>query len=90
MVIGELACGNLQNRQQILALLKKLPPAVEATHGEVFYCFDQYKLMGKGVGFVDLHLLASTLLSPNTVLWTRDRRLNDVAKDLKVDWKHAH
>jgi len=90
MVIGELACGNLQNRQQILALLKRLPLAVEATHDEVFHCLDKNKLMGKGADFVDMHLLASTLLSPNTVLWTRDRRLNNLAKNLKVDWKTAH
>jgi len=90
MVIGELACGNLKNRKELLALLKNLPHAVEASHKEVFHCIEKNKLMGKGIGFVDSHLLASSLLSPNTVLWTRDRRLNDLAGLLDICWKGSY
>lgn len=89
MIIGELACGNLQNRKQILSLLKNLPHAVEATHDEVFLCLEKNELMGKGIGFVDMHLLASSLLSPGTLLWTRDRRLSDLADSLSICWKAA-
>lgn len=68
MIIGEFACGNLRNRQQLLNFWQNLPYATEASHHETLYCLEHHKLMGKGVGFIDLHLLASTLLSTNTLL----------------------
>jgi len=86
MIRGELACGCLHNRDQFLSLLNNLPKAAEATHDEVFFCLEKHMLMGKGVGFVDLHLLASTLLSNNALLWTRDRRLQNLAQLLNVSW----
>ena len=79
MVIGELACGNLQNRTQLLSLWRNLPSLGEATHHEALYFLEQNRLMGKGIGWVDLHLLAAVALSGDTLLWTRDKRLADLA-----------
>ena len=79
MVIGELACGNLRNRT-ILAHLQLLPQATVANHDEALAMIEQHKLMGRGVGFVDVHLLASAKLSKAT-LWTRDKRLAAIAAE---------
>lgn len=79
MVIGELACGNLRNRT-ILAHLQLLPQATVATHDEALTLIEQHKLMGRGVGFVAIHLLASAKLSKAT-LWTRDKRLAAIAAE---------
>jgi len=84
MIIGELACGNLQNRTQLLKLWRNLPVAFEASHKEAMYLLDSNNLMGKGIGFVDLHLLAATHLTADARLWTRDRRLQQVAVSLSV------
>ena len=67
-VIGELACGSIRNRSEILGLLGELPPAVVADHGEVLKLIGAKKLHGKGIGFVDAHLLASALLSTAELL----------------------
>lgn len=80
-VIGELACGNLENRRTILALLGKLPPATVAGHDEVLALIDVRRLSGRGIGWVDAHLLASTALT-HCELWTRDKRLGAVAQEL--------
>jgi len=86
MIRGELACGCLHNRDQILSLLKNLPQVPEATHDEALYCLEKHRLMGKGIGFIDLHLLASTFLAKNALLWTRDRHLHELAQSLNVCW----
>ena len=80
MVIGELAYGNLRNRT-ILAHLQLLPQATVATHDEVLVMIQQHKLMGRGIGFVDVHLLASAKLSKAT-LRTRDKRLAAIAAEI--------
>ena len=90
MIWGELACGNLHNRDQILSLFKNLPQTSKATHDEALYCLTSHNLMGKGIGFVDLHLLASTLLTKNTLLWTRDKRLHKLAVSLNVSYLAPH
>ncbi len=82
MVIGELACGNLRNRT-ILVNLQLLPQATVATHDEAFAMIEQHKLMGRGVGFVDVHLVASAKLS-RAKLWTRDKRLAVIASEFGV------
>lgn len=87
MILGELACGCLHNRVQILSLLKNLPHIPNASHDEALYCLEKNKLMGKGIGFIDLHLLASTLLAQNALLWTRDRRLSELSQLLNVCWQ---
>lgn len=84
LVIGELAMGNLRNRESIISMLRDLPSAVVATDAEVHAYVAHNRLFGRGVGFMDAHLLASTLLTGGTLLWTRDKRLNDVARELRV------
>ena len=90
MIRGELACGNLHQRIQILSLLNDLPKAPEASHDEVLIFLEKQGLMGKGVGFIDLHLLVSTLLAKNALLWTKDRRLNALSLQLKLGWVPPH
>jgi len=67
-----------------LTLWQTLPKAVEASHDEALYFLEQHALSGKGIGFVDLHLLASTALSESTFLWARDKRLNVMANALNI------
>ena len=81
-VIGELACGNLHNRSQILTLLGDLPASTLAEDQEVLFFIEHNNLMGRGIGYVDAHLLASVSLSSPSSLWTVDRKLNDVATSL--------
>ena len=84
MVVGELACGNLHKRDQVLHLLAQLPTITEATHGEVMQFIAAHKLMGRGVGYIDMHLLASAALGNGVRLWTRDKRLAGVARELNL------
>ncbi len=85
-IIGELACGNLKNRSEILSLLQALPCAVQAEHHEILQFIENYKLMGKGLGYVDVHLLGSALLT-GIPLWTLDKRLNKVAMEIGCGFK---
>jgi predicted nucleic acid-binding protein len=79
LVIGELAMGNLRQREIVLASLRALPQAVVASDDEVLGFVEREALHGLGVGYADAHLLASARLSPETTLWTRDRRLAELA-----------
>lgn len=80
-IIGELACGNLKNRSIILSLLQELPMAVRAEDVEILQCIDRHRLMGKGLGYIDMHLLMSAILT-RVPLWTLDRRLREVTLEL--------
>lgn len=82
MIIGELACGHLRHREALLGLWQCLPQVLEASHDEVLHYLHSQQLMGKGIGWVDLHLLTSVRLTPNAWLWTRDKRLQMVAESL--------
>ena len=82
-IVGELACGNLKNRSEILALLSSLPCAEVAGPEEVLHFIEAYRLMGRGLGYVDLHLLASAVLT-GVPLWTLDRRLRQTAGRLNL------
>ena len=82
-IIGELACGNLKNRSEILSFLRELPAAIRAEHEEVLHFIENNRLMGKGLGFIDMHLLASATLS-NVQLLTLDMKLNHVSLKLGV------
>jgi predicted nucleic acid-binding protein len=82
-IIGELACGNLKNRGEILAHLQALPEAAKAEDREVLRFLEDQGLMGKGLGFIDMHLLASALLS-KVSLWTLDKKLHGVAQALHL------
>lgn len=81
-VIGELALGNLRQREVVLTALSDLPRASVATEPEVLHFIDKYALFGRGVGYVDVHLLASVRLTPGVELWTKDKRLQKVAVQL--------
>ena len=87
LVIGELACGNLANRTEILDLLSGLPEASQADQDEALLALERHRLMGRGLGYVDVLLLVSALLTPDTQLWTRDRRLATAATELGIGWK---
>lgn len=85
-IIGELACGNLNNRDEILSLLQSLPMTPTIEFDEFLFFINQNHLMGKGVGFVDIHLLASAQLS-GIPLWTADKRLKSAANHLDLTFK---
>ena len=77
-VVGELACGNLANRSATLYLLRSLPGVSVASDDEVLFFIDKHGIAGKGVGYLDMHLLAGAALA-SLKIWTRDKRLRDVA-----------
>jgi len=79
-VIGELACGNITRRREVLELLQRLPQFPVASDDEVMTFIDNHSLYGKGLGWVDAHLLASTALSGDGVLFTLDKTLQKVSK----------
>jgi len=83
-VVGELACGTLKNRAEILRLAASLPGAPEATDTEALQFIEKRRLMGRGIGYIDVHLLASTALAPAARFWTRDRRLARIAAELRM------
>ena len=82
-IIGELACGNLINRNQILSLLKSLPLAPTIEFDEFIFFIERNRLMGIGIGFVDVHLLASAQLA-EIPLWTADKKLKSAATKLDL------
>ena len=82
-VIGELAVGSLRNRSEVLSLLATLPAAPVVSHEEMLAFIDAHALMGLGLGWIDVHLLASARLA-GQLLWTRDRRLAKAASGLGV------
>ena len=88
-ILSELACGNLRNRAEVLRLLKVLPHATPATDAEVLFFIERHALMGRGIGYVDAHLLASAALVGATQLWTRDKRLRTVADSLALAYGNA-
>lgn len=81
-IIGELACGSIANRTEVLDLLAALPEATIAEHDEVMLYLNENRLHGRGLGWIDVHLLASASLS-KARLWTTDRPLNRAAEDLR-------
>ena len=86
LVIGELACGHLADRAAILALLSALPSAATAEHHEILGFIEAHELWGKGLGYVDVHLLASAQLA-GVPLWTLDRRLDAVSRRLRCRYE---
>jgi len=80
-VLGELACGHLRNRSEVLRLLGDLPAAPAATEREALGFIERRALMGRGIGYIDIHLLASVSLA-EARLWTRDKRLAAVSAEL--------
>ncbi len=88
-VTGELALGNLTHRAEILALLRRLPQATLAEHDEVLLLVEQQALSGAGIGYVDAQLLAASRLTPDTKLWTTDKRLANIAARLGLEYQPA-
>lgn len=88
-VVGELACGNLKNRKMVLSLLQDLPTIQVATDDEVLFFVERHELMGRGIGYVDAHLLAAVVLEGTAKLWTRDKRLGSVAEAMKLAFQAA-
>ena len=80
--IGELALGNLQGRQAFLRALRRLPQAADVADAELLSLIDRQALFGRGIGYVDAHLLAAARLSAGARLWTRDQRLQAVSAEL--------
>jgi predicted nucleic acid-binding protein len=87
-VIGELACGRLSDRATVLGLLRALPSTPVAGVDEALALVERRALMGRGIGWVDVHLLASALLA-GIRIWTLDRRLVAVAAELGVAAEHG-
>lgn len=85
-ILGELACGSIRNREEILSLLKALPVTPVISVDEILHFIDRNDLSGKGLGLVDIQLLASARLA-NVPLWTSDRRLRTEAIRLDVAWR---
>lgn len=83
-VIAEIALGQLRQRAVVLETLSALPQATLATHAEVLGFIDRHILSRRGIGYVDVHLLASTRLTPGATLWTADWRLQTAATDLDL------
>lgn len=80
----ELALGSIANRKTVLADLALLPQAPVAETGELFGVVEFQKLYRRGIGVTDLHLMASALLDRSILIWTRDRRLGEIAEELGV------
>ena len=87
MVIGELACGNLKDRKTVLTDFKNLPNASVATDDHVLSFIEQKQLMGRGIGYIDFHLLAATELTRSTELWALNGRLMGVANELNLAYQ---
>lgn len=83
-VVGELAFGNLNQRKIVLEALGALPKATMATDAEVLHFIDEKVLFGRGIGYVDAHLLAATQLYSGARLWTRDKRLHELTLSLRL------
>jgi len=88
-VIGELACGRLTKRDEVLDLLATLPSSVVATDAEALELIERHRLMGKGIGYFDVHLLAAVMLTDGTRLWTRDKRLTEIAGRLRFAFEEG-
>ena len=80
-IIGELACGNLSNRKELLEMLQALPRLSAATDDEVLFFIGRHKIMGRGIGYIDAQLLAAAAIHSAFIL-TRDKRLQEIAEEL--------
>jgi hypothetical protein len=82
LVIGEIACGNMRHRSEVLESLTVLPTAPTIDYEELLTFVETHKLFGQGLGWIDVHLLASTMLQQIT-LWTFDQALRNAARRLR-------
>ena len=84
-ILGELSCGNISNRKEVISLLRTLRSIDLVEDDEVFILIKDRKLFGKGLGFIDIHLLASAMIH-HIPIWTRDKSLKRVAGELGIDF----
>jgi predicted nucleic acid-binding protein len=84
LVIGEIAMGSFKRRDLLLKELSDLPQAKVAADDEVLHFVSGHTLFGLGIGYIDAHLLAAVRLMPGTLLWTRDKRLSEIANKLHL------
>lgn len=83
-ILGELACGQLAKRREVLDLLSTLPRSTMATDEEMLLLIEHHQLMGRGLGYIDVHVLASVMLTAAAMLWTRDKQLSAAANELHI------
>jgi predicted nucleic acid-binding protein len=83
IIIGEISCGTFRNRKEILSLLQLLPSAIQARHEEVIGFIETFQLMGKGLGYIDMHLAASARLT-GIPIWTFDTKLHKATQELGI------
>ena len=88
-VVGELACGHLPKREAVLTALANLPLAPVLPHSEVLAFVERHRLMSRGIGWVDMHLLASTTVAGRVSLWSRDKRLSAAAAERGIAYTRA-
>ena len=84
-IVGELACGNLKNRHEILIYLQSLPTTISAEDGEVLKFIENHQLMGVGLGYIDVHLIAAAVLT-DVPLWTFDKTLAKITKKIGINY----
>ncbi|OQZ03645.1 MAG: VapC toxin family PIN domain ribonuclease [Candidatus Brocadia sp. UTAMX1] len=84
-IVGELACGNLKNRAEILSLLQTFPMAIPGEHEEVMRFLEDHTLMGKGLGYIDIHLIISAIVT-GIPLWTVDKKLDEISLKLGIGY----
>lgn len=87
-ILGELACGTLPGRDEVLTLMQTLPRIAPVSHEEAMALVGERRLWGRGLGWIDVGLLAAALVA-GVRLWTLDRRLREAAHDLGIDWEPA-
>ncbi len=87
-IIGELACGGLKNRDEILSLLQAIPASTVAKHEEVMDFIDDHRLMNRGIGYIDVHLLASALLTGTPIL-TFDKKLAEISEEFGMNFRNT-
>ncbi len=87
LVLGELTCGSIHDREVNLRFLRGLPESRVAMHDEVLHFLERHRLMGRGIGFIDVHLLASAAITDGTSIWTKDLRLRAAATDLELAYR---
>ena len=88
LIVGEIAMGSVKNRSAVLGALQKLPEPELASDGEVLKLVGEHPLFGVGIGYIDAHLITSVRLTPDCLLWTRDRRLHLAAVSLSLEYTH--
>ena len=82
-IIGEIACGGIKNRNEIINLLNDLPSTEILDHADIMGFIENRKIMNKGIGYIDVYLLGSALVS-DTPIWTFDKALRKIAIQLSI------